>query len=105
MLFMRAPYYVIELCSKNNTAASPLYYVRGGHVTLDTGALRYAGLDSYYWSATTYPNATNAHYLDFSSTNVNPSYYSTRFYGFSVGWIPVILVIDGRCWSGVCLRS
>ena len=75
----------------NNTAASPLYYVRGGHVTLDTGALRYAGLDSYYWSATTYPNATNAHYLDFSSTNVNPSYYSTRFYGFSVGWITQVL--------------
>ena len=68
----------------NNTAASPLYYVRGGRVHLNTGSLRYAGYASYYWSATTYPSATNAYYLDFSSTNVNPSYYSTRFYGFSV---------------------
>ena len=68
----------------NNTAASPLYYVRGGHVTLDTGALRYAGLDSYYWSATTYPNATYAYYLDFNSTGVHPSGYRNRFGGFSV---------------------
>ena len=68
----------------NNTAASPLYYVRGGYVALDTGSLRYAGVGSSYWSATTYPNATGAYYLDFDSTSVVPSNYNHRFYGFSV---------------------
>ena len=46
--------------------------------------MRYAGRNGYYWSATTYPNATNAHYLEFNSTNVLPSYYNHRFSGFSV---------------------
>ncbi len=68
----------------NNTAASPLYYVRGGYVALDTGSLRYAGVGSSYWSATTYTSATGAYYLDFDSTSVVPSNYNHRFYGFSV---------------------
>ena len=68
----------------NNTAASPLYYVRGGRVDLSTGSLGRAGLSSYYWSATTYPNATDAYNLDFGRTNVYPSHYNYRFNGFSV---------------------
>ena len=63
------------------------FSVRGGDVDLDTGALRYAGIDSFYWSATTYPSATYAYLLDFNSTNVGPSYYNARFYGFSVSCI------------------
>ena len=43
------------------------------------------GINSVYWSATTYPNATNAYYLAFDSTGVSPSYYYNRFSGFSVG--------------------
>ena len=58
--------------------------VRGGHVYLDTGSLRNASLNSFYWSATTYPNVTYAYALDFNSTNVFPSRYSVRFIGFSV---------------------
>lgn len=61
-----------------------LRLIRGGHVNLSTGSLRYAGLSSYYWSATTYPNATYAYALHFTSTNVYPSDYNARFYGFSV---------------------
>lgn len=61
-----------------------LRLIRGGSVHLDTGSLRYAGGDSYYWSATTYPSATNAYYLAFNSTNVYPSDHYNRFYGFSV---------------------
>ena len=58
--------------------------VRGGYIGLHTGSLRSAGLDRHYWSTTTYPNATYAYYLNFNSTNVYPSDYSSRFYGFSV---------------------
>ena len=58
--------------------------VRGGRVHLDTGSLGRAGLSSYYWSATTYPNATDAYNLDFGRTNAYPSHYTNRFYGFSV---------------------
>ena len=57
-------------------------HVRGRNVTLNTGSLRGAGHNSYYWSATTYPNATDAYYIHFSSTNVNQSGYNSRFYGF-----------------------
>ncbi len=68
----------------NNTAASPLYYVRGGGVYPGTGSLRHTGYAGLYWSATIYPNATNAHFLDFVSTDVYPSYYNVRFNGFAV---------------------
>ena len=46
--------------------------------------MRDAGFDSYYWSATTYPDATGAYLLVFNSTIVFPSYYHARFVGFSV---------------------
>ncbi len=59
-------------------------HVRGGIVDLATGSWRHAGYDSYYWSATTYPNATDAYTLHFDSANVFPSDYHNRFLGFSV---------------------
>ena len=59
-------------------------HVRGGYFYLNTGSLRAAGGNSDYWSATTYPNATDAYNLDFNSTNVFPSIYNARFLGFSV---------------------
>ena len=60
------------------------FSVRGGDVNLSTGSLRYADVNSLYWSATTYPNATHAYYLDFNSASVLPSHYNNRFDGFSV---------------------
>ena len=63
----------------------PLYYVRGGNIDLNTGALRYAGHRSYYWANATYPGATSAYSLNFISTIVHPSDYNNgRFHGFSV---------------------
>ncbi len=85
----------------NNTAASPLYYVRGGGIYLDTGSLRNAGLNNYYWSATTYPNATYAYYLYFHSTNVYPSYYYDRFVGFSVRGGDVDLDTGALRYAGI----
>ncbi len=73
-----------RLTTTIGSAVSRYANVRGGNVDLDTGSLRAAGLDSYYWSATTYPNATDAYHLHFNSTNVFPSRYSVRFIGFSV---------------------
>lgn len=61
-----------------------LRLIRGGYVHLNTGSLRDAGYGSLYWSATTYPNATDAYYLGFHRTNVYPSDYNARFLGFSV---------------------
>lgn len=60
------------------------FSVRGGYVTLSAGSLKATGYNSVYWSSMTYPNTTYAYYLDFASTNVNPSYYYDRFIGFSV---------------------
>ena len=67
----------------NNTAASPLYYVRGGYVDLATGSLKFAGNDSGYWPTTIYPTATDAYRSHLSSTNIAPSYYDNRSRGFS----------------------
>ncbi len=76
----------------NSASVLPSHYnnrfdgfsVRGGLVGLDTGSLRYAGINSFYWSATTYPNAILAYDLAFNSTGVFPSYYNSRFAGFSL---------------------
>lgn len=60
-----------------------LRLVRGGYVGQLTRSLRDAG-GSYYWSATTSPNATYAYDLNFGSTSVDPSYYNNRFNSFLV---------------------
>ena len=79
LVFNSTDVYPSNYSTRNNG-----FSVRGGYVNLFTGSLRYAGGNSHYWSATTYPNATNAHYLEFNSTNVYPSNYLNRFSGFSV---------------------
>ena len=79
-----------RLTTTIGSAVSRWANVRGGNVTLNTGSLRGAGHNSYYWSATTYPNATDAYYIHFSSTNVNQSGYNSRFYGFSVHQITIL---------------
>ncbi len=89
MLRTRTPSVSIVLSStrRATTIDSPVSRcanVRGGHVYLDTGSLRNAGLNNYYWSATTYPNATFAYRLGFASTSIYPSVYDNRFNGFSV---------------------
>ena len=73
-----------RLTTTIGSAVSRCANVRGGNVTLNTGSLRGAGFNSDYWSATTYPNATDAYNLDFGRTNAYPSHYTNRFYGFSV---------------------
>ncbi len=46
-------------------------------------ALSNVGSYGRYWSRTAY--STNlAYYLLFYSTNVDPAYYDSRYYGFSV---------------------
>ena len=68
----------------NNTAASPLYYVRGGKVSLYLGSLRYAGLHSLYWSSTIYPSATGVYDSMLYGANVHPSSHHDRLYGLLV---------------------
>ena len=48
------------------------------------GSLKFAGINNYYWSATTYPDTTNAYRSHFGNVAVHPSAYSNRFDGFSV---------------------
>ena len=102
-----------RLTTTIGSAVSRWANVRGGGVNLNTGSLRGAGDNSYYWSATTYPNATNAYDLDFNSTNVLPSDYYRRFYGFSVrgGYIGLHTGslrnagFDGFFWSATTYPS
>lgn len=58
--------------------------VRGGYIALRSGSLRDASYASIYWSATTYPNTTSTYLLHFDGTNILPSDYDNRYYGFSV---------------------
>ena len=67
-----------------NTATGPWYFNRSGYVALDTGSLRDVGLAGSYWSSTAYTAVTNAYYLLFYSADTYPSYYTARWYGFSV---------------------
>ena len=48
----------------------------------DGTSLSYRGSYGYYWSSS-YVSATNAYYLNFNSSNVNPAYGSSRRYGFT----------------------
>ena len=62
----------------------PIYLTRGGYVSMTTGSLRYAGVDSLYWASTAYPSELSAYYLDFYSANVIPSNNDVRWSGFTV---------------------
>lgn len=91
MLHMHIASFSAALTSTRRTTASDLsvtqcatFTVRGGYTDLDTGSLRRTGNGGFYWSTTTYPNATYAYRLNFDNSNVDPSDYHGRFYGFSV---------------------
>lgn len=60
------------------------YFLRGGLIGLNTGSLRNASSNNYYWSSTTYSNATDTYDLTFNNNNIVPSTYNSRFLGFSV---------------------
>ena len=61
--------------------ANPLFFVRGGLV--NSGSLGYSADFGRYWSSTA-SSATSAGYLYFYSGYVVPSYYNSRYSGFSV---------------------
>lgn len=67
-----------------NTTTSPLYYVRGGDISLYAGSLKYAGHHNFYWTSTTYPNISGAYSSVSSSVDNFPANSYSRFYGFSV---------------------
>jgi surface protein len=48
----------------------------------NNGAFFSGGSYGYYWSSS--PNGSYGYYLYFLSSNINPSYYDVRAYGFSV---------------------
>ena len=58
--------------------ASPLWFVRGGHVT--PSSLNYSGADSLYWSSTVY-SSRHAYSLDFYSSGVSPASVDYRSSG------------------------
>ena len=61
--------------------ASPLFFARGGNVF--SGSLSNSGNYAYYWSSTVY-NSSDAYYLHFTATYVNPTLSNYRYYGRSV---------------------
>lgn len=71
--------YVTDGFNKLRTA--PLYYQRFGNV--NGSSLNYLGSYGYYWSSTVY-GANGAYRLRFIDSNIWPSSFSNRGYGFSV---------------------
>ena len=57
-------------------------FVRGGNVNPGRG-LYNAGFGGDYWSSVGY-GSNGAYYLFFNPGGVYPSYYSSRYFGFSV---------------------
>ena len=56
-----------------------------GHRDYSTGATGSQGTYGYYWSSS--PYSTDARYLYFSSTYVNPAYDNYRAYGFTLRFL------------------
>lgn len=61
---------------------APYFFHPSGYV--NTGSLRDAGSDGYYWSSTAHRSPSDAYNLNFYSSRVNPSSYTYRYYGRSV---------------------
>ncbi len=81
-----------------NIAREPLYFVRSGGVTLDTGALRNFGVNGYAWSriATVYGAGTwdaKAYDLHFHASGVNPSGNLVRWVGFPVRCLVILVYL------------
>ncbi|MFA6704222.1 MAG: fimbrillin family protein, partial [Bacteroidales bacterium] len=64
------------------TAITAGYWPAAGYRYCINGALYYAGLNGFYWSASPYSN--HGYFLNFSSSSVYPSNNNYRAYGFSV---------------------
>ena len=68
----------------NILAKTPLFFVRSGNVHI-SGFLNNSGNYAYYWSSTAHTDTNYAYYLAFDAdTNVDPSYWGSRYLGFSV---------------------
>ena len=63
-------------------------FVRSGNV--NSGSLRNAGNNGYYWSSTANSNTSNAYNLNFNTTSVNPSNNNNRYNGFSVRCLALV---------------
>ena len=67
---------VLDFCYKNLSILGYRYWSSGDY--------RSQGSDGYYWSSSPFSDSSNAHYLYFGYTGVNPSNSTNRAYGFSV---------------------
>ncbi len=67
-----------------NIALSPLFFVRGGRVDPnDSGKFWDAGQAGRYWSSRATSSTSDAYYLIFGNSSVDPSNVS-RYYGYSL---------------------
>ena len=69
-----------------NIVQLPLAFVRSGYVNLNNGYVDNVGSNGYNWSRTA-SSSTGARNLNFSTTGVSPSAYSSRYLGFSLRWL------------------
>ena len=65
----------------SNINGNSIFFPASGYYSGTT--LNYRGSYGFYWSST-YNSATNARYLYFNSSEVNPTYSLNRRYGFTV---------------------
>ncbi len=89
---------------------SPTYFVRSGYNTLQVGTLQKAGLNSYIWTSTTFPNSHYTYDLSFGPGTISPSntyyYIYNRYNGFSLHSIKhKISLISLLCISSVVAVS
>jgi hypothetical protein len=66
-------------------------YPATGYRRADSGAFSSTGSNGICWSTAVI--GTNGYYLDFYSTNVRPTYNSSRAYGFPVRCVQNLLVL------------
>lgn len=61
-----------------------MYLIRGGDVALDVGALRYAGNNGFFWSATAYRLAIHAFNFTLNDAIGYLSINNLRWFGLTV---------------------
>lgn len=66
-----------------------IYYVRSGHIEMDTGYLTFAGISGLIWPSTaSYKTSTAIYYFSFNASKVHPSASpSHAWYGIPLGCI------------------
>ena len=68
-----------------NIALSPLFFVRGGYINpYYTNKFNSAGQSGFGWSSRADSSASIAYDLYFASSSVNPSFYNSRYSGYSL---------------------